>query len=254
MRAGRVLSGPGHFLVEFLMERDARRSTVWRGRAGCSERARAKSIQCTAPIRHLGTTATARKIPWLRCTAVPFRQGSEFLHWERNDLDYHRGRVRFFDACPDQGRPRAYHFRAATGPLQYTVRPWAAESPTPDATEFDARRRSVQINISARHGHLSTQTQQLVTEKVQKVQRFHDRINSILVTCDLEHRDQPQVEVQVTVEHAGEFVATDSDSSLIGALDRVVHKIEQQLRKHKEKITEHRAPGHRQLASDMETE
>lgn len=112
----------------------------------------------------------------------------------------------------------------------------------------------MQINISARHGHLSTQTQSLITEKVEKVRRLFDRLTSIVVTCDLEHRDAPTVELRVVAEHAGEFVATDKAENLLAALDSVVHKIEQQLRKHKEKITEHRAAGHRELAGDLEQE
>lgn len=112
----------------------------------------------------------------------------------------------------------------------------------------------MQINISARHGHLSTQTQSLVTEKVQKVQKFHERITSIVVTCDLEHREKPSVEVQVVAEHAGEFVATDSNENLLAALDSTIHKIEQQLRKHKEKITDHRTPGAKHLPVEIEPE
>lgn len=112
----------------------------------------------------------------------------------------------------------------------------------------------MQINISARHGHLSTQTQALITEKVEKIKRLHDRLTSIIVTCDLEHKEAPTVEVRVVAEHAGEFVATDKNESLIAALDSVIHKVEQQLRKYKEKLTEHRAPGHRELAGEVEQE
>jgi putative sigma-54 modulation protein len=124
----------------------------------------------------------------------------------------------------------------------------------PGERRFQARRRSVQINISARHGHLSTQTQALVTEKVEKIKKFHDRITAIVVTCDLEHKEAPEVEVRVTCEHAGEFVATDKSENLLAALDGAMHKAEQQLKKHKEKITEHRAVGHRELAGEAEAE
>jgi putative sigma-54 modulation protein len=113
----------------------------------------------------------------------------------------------------------------------------------------------VQINISARHGHLSTQTQELITEKVEKVRKFHDRINSIVVTCDLEHREQTAIEVRVTAEHAGEFVATATAESALSALDGALHKIEQQLRKHKERTTEqHRTPGHKRVEAEPEAE
>jgi putative sigma-54 modulation protein len=112
----------------------------------------------------------------------------------------------------------------------------------------------VQINISARHGHLSAATQELITEKVEKVQKFHDRINAISVTCDLEHREHPNVEVLVSAEHAGEFVATAGAENLVAALDGALHKIEQQLRKHKEKTTGHRASGIKHIPLDTDAE
>ncbi len=112
----------------------------------------------------------------------------------------------------------------------------------------------MQINISARHGHLSTQTQALVAEKVEKVKKFLDRITSIVVTCDLEHRDAPEAEIRVTAEHAGEFVATARADNLLAALDSAIHKVEQQLKKHKEKLTDYRGPSVKHLPLEAETE
>ena len=106
----------------------------------------------------------------------------------------------------------------------------------------------MQVNISARHGHLSSATQERVEEKVEKLRRFFDRITAIEVTVDLEHRETPEVEVRVSAEHTDGFVATDT-AELFAALDRVIHKLEQQLRKHKEKIQSgHRTPGRNQMA------
>jgi ribosome-associated translation inhibitor RaiA len=65
----------------------------------------------------------------------------------------------------------------------------------------------VQINISARHGHLSAGTQEKITEKVEKLGRYFDRMTAILVTINLEHRESPQVEIRVSVEHSEALVA-----------------------------------------------
>jgi putative sigma-54 modulation protein len=51
------------------------------------------------------------------------------------------------------------------------------------------------------------------------------------------------VEINVTAEHAPEFVASSDSTTVISALDATIAKIEQQLRKHKEKITGHKAAG-----------
>ena len=103
----------------------------------------------------------------------------------------------------------------------------------------------MQINISARHGDLSAATQEKISEKVAKLTRFFDRLTAIHVTVDLEHRETPSVEVRVSAELSDGFIATDSSNSVVAALDSAVRKIEQQLKKHKEKLklTGRRSPG-----------
>lgn len=105
----------------------------------------------------------------------------------------------------------------------------------------------MQINISARHGHLSSATQQRISEKVERVRRYYDRVSAIAVTVDLEHADQPSVELVVSAEHHEDFVATDSAESLLTAIDGALHKVEMQIRKHKEKLTDRRATSHKHI-------
>ncbi|MCO6454166.1 MAG: ribosome-associated translation inhibitor RaiA [Pirellulaceae bacterium] len=114
----------------------------------------------------------------------------------------------------------------------------------------------MQINISARHGHLSAATQEKISEKVEKLRRLFDRLTAIEVTVDLEHAEAPNVEVKVSAERTEHFVATDTGANVMAALDGVLHKIEQQLRKHKEKRSGHRATGHKHLEvpADAESE
>jgi putative sigma-54 modulation protein len=101
----------------------------------------------------------------------------------------------------------------------------------------------VQVNISARHGHLSDATKTTITEKFERLLRLFDRLLSIDVTVDLEHEEKPAVDVRVSAEHKHDFVATEQSASLMAAVDGVIHKLEQQLRKYKEKVVErHRSP------------
>lgn len=110
----------------------------------------------------------------------------------------------------------------------------------------------MQVIVSARHGQLSSATQERITEKVEKLRRFFDRISRIEVTVNLENREAPDVEVCVSAEHTSDFVASDT-GELSSSLDRVVHKLEQQLKKHKEKIQDgHRKQGRKQLAPPTE--
>lgn len=105
----------------------------------------------------------------------------------------------------------------------------------------------MQVNISARHGHLSPATQEKIAEKIEKLNKFHERVTAIVVTVDLEHRDKPNVEVKVTVEHLGELVGHDTAENALAALDSAIHKVESQLRKHHEKHSGHRTAGHKNL-------
>lgn len=104
----------------------------------------------------------------------------------------------------------------------------------------------MQISISTRHGHLSAGTQESITAKVEKLLRFHDRLSATEVIVDLARKEVPAVEFRVSVEKAEDFVAKFEHESLMAAVDSCLHKIEQQLRKHKEKTIGHRgATGRR---------
>lgn len=97
----------------------------------------------------------------------------------------------------------------------------------------------MQVNISVRHGHLSDATRSKITAKVQKLARLFERLSAIEVTVDLEHEQTPTVDVQVSAEHKHDFVAAEQSTSVMAALDGVIHKLEQQLRKYKEKVQDH---------------
>jgi putative sigma-54 modulation protein len=97
----------------------------------------------------------------------------------------------------------------------------------------------VEISISTKHGHLSDSIQQTIRDKVQRLPRFFDRTTAIRVIVDLEHTESPRVELRVSAEETNDFFAADQGSNVLAGLDRVVQKVEQQMRKHKEKLTEH---------------
>ena len=60
---------------------------------------------------------------------------------------------------------------------------------------------------------------------------------------DLEQPGVPSVEVQVSLEQVGDLLSVVEANSVISAVDKVQHKLEQQLRKHKQKRTDHRSPS-----------
>lgn len=96
----------------------------------------------------------------------------------------------------------------------------------------------VQIQISTRHGHLSDVSQERIAAKAEKLLRIFERLTAIEVIVDLEDESTPSVDIKVSAEHKHDFVAHDKSSSLMASVDAVVHRLEQQLRKYKEKVQE----------------
>jgi putative sigma-54 modulation protein len=101
------------------------------------------------------------------------------------------------------------------------------------------------MNISIRHGHVSDATQAVIREKLERVTRLYDRVSAIEMTIDLEHRDLPSVDLKVSAKKH-DFVAVGEAENLLAAVDVAADKMEQQLRKHKEKVQDrHRTSGHK---------
>lgn len=112
----------------------------------------------------------------------------------------------------------------------------------------------MQVNVSARHGSLGAHDQEVIREKAQKVRRLFDRVNAVEVTVDFQHPDKPHVEINVSAEHTQDFVASASAATVISALDGAIQKVEQQLRKHKEKLTGHKSTAVKHIAPAEEAE
>ena len=113
----------------------------------------------------------------------------------------------------------------------------------------------MQISISTRHGHLSDESRNKITAKVEKLSRLFERLTAIEITVDLERPESPQVDLRVSAEHKHDFVANDRSSDLMSSIDSAVHKLEQQLRKYKDKIqNHHRTPKSRDQVVPAEPE
>ena len=97
----------------------------------------------------------------------------------------------------------------------------------------------MQINVTTRHGNLSEASKQKIKEKVEKLEKFIERLTRIDVVVDLEKADAPSVDLMALTEHKKEFKATYSSGELYGCVDQVLDKIQQQMKKFKEKMTDH---------------
>ena len=100
----------------------------------------------------------------------------------------------------------------------------------------------MQIKISTRHGHLNDGTQEFIREKASKLLHYFQRLTMIDVTVDLQEDEKGEkgVEFVVAAEHKHDFVAKARHKDILAAVDLGLDKLEQQVRKYKEKIQDHR--------------
>lgn len=111
----------------------------------------------------------------------------------------------------------------------------------------------MQINLTTRHGQLSEANQEKLRAKAEKLHRFFERLTAIDAVIDLEDAARPKVDLSVSAEHKHDFKAHAESSSLASAFDTALQKIEQQLRKYKEKVqTRGRNPDARRHESPGE--
>ena len=97
----------------------------------------------------------------------------------------------------------------------------------------------MQVAITCRHGNVSGDVQEHITRKVEKLLTYFERVTAIGVTVDFEG-DRIEVEILVDAEHRHNFVASDMGEDVLSTFERALHKMEQQIRKYKEKIQDHR--------------
>ncbi|MDG3008042.1 HPF/RaiA family ribosome-associated protein [Paludisphaera mucosa] len=96
----------------------------------------------------------------------------------------------------------------------------------------------MQIKISSRHGELAPGQRERLEEKAGKLTKF-GRLMAIEIATSHE-KGAWNVEFQVSAEHKNDFVATETGPTLEAAADQCLHKIENQLRKYKEKTQHHK--------------
>ncbi len=111
-------------------------------------------------------------------------------------------------------------------------------------------KNTVEIRINAKNGELSETIRETIQAKVANLPRLFNRTTGIQVLADLKNSANPKVEIIISAEETNDFFASNTGANVLAALDLTISKMEQQLRKHKEKLTEHR--GHPKNSHEIE--
>ncbi len=103
----------------------------------------------------------------------------------------------------------------------------------------------MKLNVVARHMDLTDAMKSQVQEKVDRLPHLYDGLMSCDVTFS-QDGGQFTVEVHATGKKKSVFVAKHRSEDIYGCLDQAVHKVEEQLRRYKDKVRDRQGPGHDQ--------
>ena len=95
----------------------------------------------------------------------------------------------------------------------------------------------MQINITGHHVDVTPALRAYVTEKMQRLSRHFDQVNSIHVILRVEKLEQ---QAEATVNAGGRTIfATATAMDMYASIDGLIDKLDRQVRRYKDRITDH---------------
>lgn len=97
----------------------------------------------------------------------------------------------------------------------------------------------MQVNLSGHHVEVTDALRQYVGDKIKRIERHFDNVTDIqciLTVEKLEHK------AEATIHVSGATLFADAvDNNMYAAIDALADKLDRQVKKHKEKTTDHHA-------------
>ena len=95
----------------------------------------------------------------------------------------------------------------------------------------------MQINLSGHHVDITTPLRDYVNSKMERLERHFDQVTDIHVVLGVEKlRHKAEATMHIS---GGDIFADSVEENMYAAIDALVDKLDRQLKKHKEKITNH---------------
>ena len=97
----------------------------------------------------------------------------------------------------------------------------------------------MQINLTGHHVDITDALRQYVTSKIERLERHFDSVTNVHVVLSVEKLQQ---KAEATMHVSGADVFADSvHADMYAAIDGLVDKLDRQVKKHKEKLKDHRS-------------
>ena len=95
----------------------------------------------------------------------------------------------------------------------------------------------MQINLSGHHVDITTPLRDYVTSKMERLERHFDQVTDIHVVLGVE---KLRHKAEATMHLSGGNIFADAEQeNMYAAIDALVDKLDRQVKKHKEKMTDH---------------
>lgn len=96
----------------------------------------------------------------------------------------------------------------------------------------------MQINITGHHMDITDPIRDYVTEKMNKLERHFDHVTNVHVILTVEKQAQ---KAEATVHAAGaDLFAQHDTEDMYASIDGLIDKLDRQIIKHKEKMSDHK--------------
>lgn len=97
----------------------------------------------------------------------------------------------------------------------------------------------MQLNITGHHVDLTDSLRNYVNEKFERIERHFDKVTNTHVILTIENTKDHKAEA--TIHVAGlDIYADNVENDMYVAIDGLIDKLDRQVKKHKEKITNHK--------------
>ncbi len=96
----------------------------------------------------------------------------------------------------------------------------------------------MQVSVTGHHVEVTDSLKSFSEEKIGKLKRHFDNVTDVHVILTVEKLEQ---KAEATVQVSGaKLFAEDTQEDMYVAIDNMVHKLDRQIIKHKEKLNSHR--------------
>lgn len=95
----------------------------------------------------------------------------------------------------------------------------------------------MQISVTGQHLEITDSLHDYVTSKLEKLERYFDKVTNVHAVLSVEKQRQ-KVEATIHV-NGGNLFANAEDEDMYAAIDALVDKLDRQIKKHKEKLSDH---------------